>query len=139
MTAIIASCLRNERHVPVGDLPHEFHIWLKEHDVEMLDRVDRLERLPVLEPHEVFSRHAWSEGALDVLLDRLARFCSQIARGRVIGDFKLGPNHEVDDVCVRSIGPIVVQDANILWPFVSFSPTDCMEATVCMYGSVPSA
>lgn len=45
----------SQRHISVGDLLHKLHVRVVKHDVEVLDRVHRLEGLPVLEPDDLFA------------------------------------------------------------------------------------
>lgn len=48
----------NKRHIPVGELPHKIHVRIVDHDMEMLDGVDRFQGLPILEPNNLnFTHH----------------------------------------------------------------------------------
>lgn len=86
-----------------------------EHDVEVFNRMDGLERLPILKPHDRLRRHSRTKGPLDILLDRLPRLVCQIVRGRVIRELELGPDHQMNNVGVDAVRPVIVQDPNVLY------------------------
>jgi hypothetical protein len=96
------------------DLLHKCHIRLMEHDVEVFDGVDGLERLPVPEPDDLLRRHSRTKRGLHVSLDRLSRRCCQIARGGVIGKLEFGPDNQVDDIRIDPVRPVIVQNPNVL-------------------------
>ena len=85
-----------------------------EHDVEVFDRVDGLERLPVPEPDDLLRRYSRTKRGLHVLLDRLSRLCCQIARGGVVGELEFGPDYQVDDIYIDPVRPVIVQNPNVL-------------------------
>ena len=98
---------------------HEAHVRAMEHDVEVLDGMDGLEGLPILEPDHLVRRHARAKGSLHECLDRIACLRCQIARVWVICKLKFGPHHQMNDVRVDPIGPVVVQDPDVVLLAVS--------------------
>lgn len=97
------------------DLLHKCHIRLMEHDVEVFDGVDGLERLPVPEPDDLLRRHSRTKSGLHVSFDRLSRLCCQIARGGVIGKLKFGPDHQMGDIRIDPVRPVIVQNPNVFY------------------------
>ena len=48
-------------NIAIGDLLDKPHVWVMQHDMEMLDPMDRLQRLPVPEPDDLAQQLASSE------------------------------------------------------------------------------
>lgn len=83
----------NKRHIPVGELPHKIHVRIVDHDMEMLDGVDRFQGLPILEPNNLFTWYARAESPLHVLLDLLSRFRGEVVGCGVVLEIEFDPNN----------------------------------------------
>lgn len=117
----------------------EFLIGMMQHDMEMLDCVDRLERLPVLKPDDLItksapvsrvllndpellsppitylvSRHPRAKRLAHIVVNLLAGAWGQIVRRRVVFQLELGPYHQVDDAVFNPIRPVIEKDADVL-------------------------
>lgn len=116
------------------ELADESHVWVLEHDVEMLDGVDGFERPPVLEPDHLrcavsipssrlcetthteregestypVGRHMAAEGPLDEVIDLLACPWRQVIGDWVVFEIELGPDDKMDDVLLDPVRPIIV-------------------------------
>jgi hypothetical protein len=122
-----ALCMHPNRHVPnswklcrhghivVGDFFHEFHTRIVQHDVEVLDGMHALQALPVLEPGKLPGLEPASERPLNIRVDLAARLGRRQARRCVVFELELGPDDEVHNLVVDSIGPVVVQDLDVLF------------------------
>lgn len=96
----------------VGDVPEERGIGLVQHHVEVLYRMHALEALPVLEPHHLAD--LGGKGLVHVGLDLPGGRFRRQTRVRVVLELKLGPDDEVHNVWIDAVGPVVVQDLNVL-------------------------
>lgn len=123
----------NQGNISVGDLLHKLHVWVVEHDMEVLDRVDGLQGLPVLEPDDLsqtlisyirtadkdratnlLRRHPRTERLLYILIDLLPRPGCQVVGLRVVLELELDPHDQVDDALLNPVRPVVVQDLDVL-------------------------
>ncbi len=80
--------------------------------MKVLDCVHALQALPILEPHIVlhFGRKRLLYKRLNLRLGR----CCRLSRDWIILQVKLGPDDEVDDVRVKAVRPVVVEDLHVL-------------------------
>lgn len=121
----------DKRHIPMGELPHKIHVRVVDHDMEMLDGVDRFQGLPVLEPNNLglphrtsayritqvmsetlathlFTGYPRAECPPHILLDLLPRFRGEIVGCGVVLELKFDPDNQVNDVRFDAIRPVVI-------------------------------
>lgn len=92
----------------MGNLLDEVHIWGMQHDMEMLDPMDRLQRPPILEPDDIVPRHSAAKRSFNKVVDLLSHGSRQLACCWVVFELKLGPDDQMDDLCINPVWPIVV-------------------------------
>ena len=71
----------------------------------------------------IFPCNSPTQSLLDVVLNLLSHLFRQIARGRVLFQAKLGPDNQVNDICVNSIRPVIVQDFGVIFPSYQYCNT----------------
>lgn len=103
--------------------------------MEVFHGMDRLERSPVLEPHDLQAKrqsarkiltrgggdpthrvggHSGSECLGHKVVNLLPRLVRQVAGGRARLELKLGPDDQVDDAAIKTIRPVVVEDLEVV-------------------------
>lgn len=99
--------------------------------MKVFNCMDRLERLPVLEPDDLclfsslnlsspvrtsnlISRHPRPKLPRHIIIDLLPRLRRQIIRGRIIFQLELGPHNKMHNALLDPIRPVIVQDPDVL-------------------------
>jgi hypothetical protein len=111
--------------------------------MEVLNGMYGLERLPVLEPDDLFvrqptaikdsaglgtwtdlvRRHSRAERPLHIILDLFPRFGGQVVCPWVVLQLELHPHHQMDNPLVNPVRPVVIQDLDILCADVNKEPS----------------
>jgi hypothetical protein len=115
LSQIRNSKLLGHCHIPFCNPPQEFLIRLIQHDMKVLQRMHTLERRPVPEPNKAVPWNSIlsTKGPLHKCLDRCSGSLSQIADSVIFFEPEFCPNHEVDNVEVNSVWPVVVEDLEV--------------------------
>jgi predicted thioredoxin/glutaredoxin len=90
--------------------------------MDMIDTTNALQCYPVLEPENVIFAFACSvdcvqldgKSVVDKLLYQMPGVVGDITSARVSLNRCLDPNTDVNDACVQSVGPVVLQDSKVV-------------------------
>lgn len=102
-------------NVTVGDRADEVGIRVEHHDMEVFHGTNRLEATPVLEPDNLIIGHMGSKRLCHEVINLLPRLVDEISRNGVLLEEELGPDNQVDNATVNSVGPVVDEYFDVIF------------------------
>lgn len=110
---LAVSKLFTHGNVSSSDPPDEIHVRIEQHDVKVLNSLYGLDAPPILEPCHISVVHPVSENVVHEVLNFLPRDMGQVAGLLVLIKLELGPDYEMDDALVQTIGPVIVENLEV--------------------------
>ena len=133
---------RAHRNIAFRDLLNEVCVRVVEHNMEMLHGVYRFQRTPILEPDDldgfssssiprngttrekevntyVLWRYPRSKGLINVFINLSPHSRCQIVLLLVVLKLKFCPDNEMDNFLVDTIGPVIVEDRDVILIYYS--------------------
>lgn len=102
--------------------------------MEMLHRVDRFERMPVLEPRNSVGIHMRAESLLDPIVDIATAFRKQVANVIVHNlEFELRPNHKVHNSLIDAVRPVIEENPDVICRDSWYQPREIVGRVVGSY------
>ena len=100
------------RYISTSDSKQEACLWMVEHHVKMFHSLDAFEVAPVLEPCHLFSRYLslLTKHLIHQGINGSSSFARQVSCLCIFFKLKFGPNNEMDDIRIKPIGPVIVED-----------------------------
>lgn len=116
-------------NVTVGDRADEVGIRVEHHDMEVFHGTNRLEATPVLEPDNLIIGHMGSKRLCHEVINLLPRLVNEISRNGVLLEDELGPDNQVHNARVDTVGPVVDENLDVIFELEG--------AAASQYGNLP--
>lgn len=104
----------SQRRIVVRDELDKVRVGIVEHDVEMLNGMHALQTRPVLEPDDMVRLHFGAERPLHKVFDASLSLRREVVRAWYLFQRELGPYNEVHNLLVDAVGPVVVENLDVI-------------------------